>query len=93
MTKDGKVIIYHKNGQPQSVGNFVKGIAHGPIIVYDSNGHELYRGMFKDGKPSGEWVFTNPKTMKKQLNLIKNSYSIFDMIIFYVITILFLFIL
>ena len=65
--KDGEVIIYHKNGQPQSVGNFVKGIAHGPIIVYDSNGYELYRGMFKDGKPSGEWVFTNPKNNEKTI--------------------------
>ena len=33
------------------------------------------------------------KTMKKQLSLIKNSFYHFDMIIFYVITILFLFIL
>ena len=63
--KDGEVIVYHKNGQPQSVGHFVKGVAHGPIIVYDSNGHELYRGLFTHGKPSGEWVFTNPKNNEK----------------------------
>ena len=65
--KDGEVIVYHKNGTPQSVGHFVKGVAHGPIIVYDSNGHELYRGLFTNGKPSGEWVFTNPKNQEKSI--------------------------
>ena len=65
--KDGEVIIYHRNGKPQSVGHFVKGVAHGPIIVYDSNGHELYRGLFTNGKPSGEWVFTNPKNHEKTI--------------------------
>ena len=93
VVKEGEVIFYHNNGNPQSVGHFVNGVAHGPIIVYDSNGHELYRGIFKDGKPFGEWVFTNPKNNEKQLSLIKNSFYHFDMIIFYVITILFLFIL
>ena len=65
--KDGEVIVYHRNGIPQSVGHFVKGVAHGPIIVYDSNGHELYRGLFTNGKPSGEWVFTNPKNHEKTI--------------------------
>ena len=65
--KDGEFIVYHKNGKPQSVGHFVKGVAHGPIIVYDSNGHELYRGLFTNGKPSGEWVFTNPKNHEKTI--------------------------
>ena len=73
-SKMEKVIVYHKNGKVQSIGHFTNGIANGPIIVYDSNGNELYRGRFENGKPSGEWIFTNPKKiMKKQSNLIDIS--------------------
>ena len=65
--KDGEVVSHHKNGKVQSIGHFSNGIANGPIIVYDSIGHELYRGFFKNGKPFGEWVFTNPKNNEKTI--------------------------
>ncbi len=61
LVKDGEVVVYHQNGQLQSVGHFDNGVPNGSIIVYDSNGNELYRGLFKNGKPYGEWVFKDVK--------------------------------
>ena len=68
--KNGEWISYFQNGEIQSVCHFKDGISHGPIIVYNIKGDELYRGNFENGSKIGEWVFTNPETKE----IIKKNY-------------------
>ena len=62
--KNGEWVSYFQNGKIQSICHFKDGIPHGPIIVYNEKGDELYRGNFDNGSKIGEWVFTDPATSK-----------------------------
>tara|TARA_Y100000589_G_scaffold258238_1_gene247530 strand:+ start:634 stop:990 length:357 start_codon:yes stop_codon:yes gene_type:complete len=68
--KNGEWISRFPNGEIQSVCHFKQGVPDGPIIVYNENGQELYRGNFEKGIKIGEWVFTNPETNE----IIKKNY-------------------
>ena len=68
--KNGEWISRFPNGKIQSVCHFNEGVPDGPIIVYNENGNELYRGNFENGVKIGEWVFINPETNE----IIKKNY-------------------
>ena len=68
--KNGEWISRFPNGEIQSVCHFKQGVPDGPIIVYNENGQEIYRGNFEKGIKIGEWVFTNPETNE----IIKKNY-------------------
>ena len=70
--KNGEWVSYFSNGNIQSICNFRNGVAHGSVIVYNEKGQELYRGNFRNGIKIGEWVFTDPITLKKTVKKYKD---------------------
>ena len=70
--KNGEWVSYFPGGNIQSICHFKNGVAHGSVIVYNEKGQELYRGNFSDGSKIGEWVFTDPITMKKTVKKYKD---------------------
>ena len=70
--KNGEWVSYFSDGNIQSICHFKNGVAHGSVIVYNEKGQELYRGNFSNGIKIGEWVFTDPITMKKTVKKYKD---------------------
>lgn len=55
--RNGRVLFYFPNGNPQVDANYADGVEEGPYIVYHDNGIPYYQGRYKQGKRTGIWEF------------------------------------
>ncbi len=55
--RNGHVIFYFPNGNPQVEADFVDGLEEGPYIVYRQTGIPFYQGSYHAGQRVGVWEF------------------------------------
>lgn len=55
--RNGRVLFYFPNGNPQVEANFANGAEDGPYIVYRQNGVPFYQGAYRTGQRIGIWEF------------------------------------
>lgn len=56
-SRNGRVIFYFPNGNPQVDAYYANGAEDGPYVVYHENGVPYYQGKYSQGKRTGVWEF------------------------------------
>lgn len=55
--KDGKWVVWYKNGNIWSEGYYKNGLDHGKRTAYHENGEKHFTGKYREGKMVGTWRF------------------------------------
>ncbi len=72
---DGKLTIWHENGQKEFEGTVKGGEKDGKWTGWHKNGHKMFEGTYKDLKMDGKWTYWygNEKNQKEYEGTYKNG--------------------